>query len=53
MLKRLLLSAAILTAVGVSSYAVDVNIPGADPSQFQRMRIKTIVKLIKLLRIWK
>lgn len=32
MLKRLLLSAAILSAVGVSSYAVDVNIPGADPS---------------------
>ncbi len=32
MLKRLLLSAVILSAVGVSSYAVDVNIPGADPS---------------------
>lgn len=30
MLKRLLLSAVILSAVGVSSYAVDVNIPGAD-----------------------
>ncbi len=27
MLKRLLLSAVILSAVGVSSYAVDVNIP--------------------------
>lgn len=32
MLKRLLLSAVILSAVGVSSYAVDVNIPGADLS---------------------
>ena len=32
MLKRLLLSAVILSAVGVSSYAVDVNIPGADPT---------------------
>ena len=30
MLKRLLLSAVILSAVSVSSYAVDVNIPGAD-----------------------
>ncbi|RGZ24322.1 hypothetical protein DW997_06865 [Veillonella sp. AM51-8BH] len=30
--KRLLLSAVILSAVSVSSYAVDVNIPGADPS---------------------
>ena len=32
MLKRLLLSAVILSAVSVSSYAVDMNIPGADPS---------------------
>jgi len=32
MLKRLLLSAVILSAVSVSSYAVDVSIPGADPS---------------------
>ena len=32
MLKRLLLSAVILSAVSVSSYAVVVNIPGADPS---------------------
>ena len=32
MLKRLLLSTVILSAVNVSSYAVDVNIPGADPS---------------------
>ena len=32
MLKRLLLSAVILSAVNISSYAVDVNIPGADPS---------------------
>ena len=32
MLKRLLLSVVILSAVSVSSYAVDVNIPGADPS---------------------
>ena len=32
MLKRLLLSAVILSAVSVLSYAVDVNIPGADPS---------------------
>ena len=32
MLKRLLLSAVILSAVSVSSYAVDVNISGADPS---------------------
>ena len=32
MLKRLLLSAIVLSAVSVSSYAVDVNIPGADPS---------------------
>ena len=32
MLKRLLLSAVILSAVSVSCYAVDVNIPGADPS---------------------
>ena len=32
MLKQLLLSAVMLSAVGVSSYAVDVNIPGADPS---------------------
>ena len=32
MLKRLLLSAIVLSAVSVSSYAVDVNIPGADPT---------------------
>ena len=32
MLKRLLLSAVVLSAVSVSSYAVDVNIPGADPT---------------------
>ena len=32
MLKRLLLSAMVLSAVSVSSYAVDVNIPGADPT---------------------
>ena len=32
MLKRLLLSAIVLSAISVSSYAVDVNIPGADPS---------------------
>lgn len=32
MLKRLLLSTVILSVVSVSSYAVDVNIPGADPS---------------------
>ena len=32
MLKRLLLSAVILSTISVSSYAVDVNIPGADPS---------------------
>lgn len=32
MLKRLLLNAVILSAVSVSCYAVDVNIPGADPS---------------------
>ena len=32
MLKRLLLSAMVLSAVSVSSYAVDMNIPGADPS---------------------
>ena len=32
MLKQLLLSAVILSAVSVSSYAVDVNISGADPS---------------------
>lgn len=30
MLKRLLLSAIVLSAISVSSYAVDVNIPGAD-----------------------
>lgn len=32
MLKRLLLSAIVLSAISVSSYAVDVNIPGANPS---------------------
>ena len=32
MLKRLLLSVMVLSAVSVSSYAVDVNIPGADPT---------------------
>ena len=32
MLKRLLLSAIVLSAVSVSSYAADVNIPGADSS---------------------
>ena len=32
MLKRLLLSAIVLSAVSVSSYAADVNIPGADLS---------------------
>ena len=32
MLKRLLLSAIVLSTISVSSYAVDVNIPGADPS---------------------
>ena len=37
MLKRLLLSAVILSAVGVSSYAVDVNIPGADSTISKKM----------------
>ena len=32
MLKRLLLSAIVLSAVSVSSYAIDVSIPGADPT---------------------
>ena len=32
MLKRLLLSAIVLSAISGSSYAVDVNLPGADPS---------------------
>ena len=32
MLKRLLLSVIILSAISGSSYAVDVNLPGADPS---------------------
>ena len=32
MLKRLLLSVMVLSAVSISSYAVDVNIPGADPT---------------------
>ena len=32
MLKRLLLSVMVLSAVSVSSYAVDVNIPGVDPT---------------------
>ena len=32
MLKRLLLSAIVLSTVSISSYAVDVNIPGADPT---------------------
>lgn len=32
MLKRLLLSAVVLSVVSVSSYAVDVNIPSADLS---------------------
>ena len=30
MLKRLLLSAIVLSTVSVSSYAIEVNIPGAD-----------------------
>ena len=32
MIKRLLLSAIVLSTVSVSSYAVDVNIPGTDPT---------------------
>ena len=32
MLKRLLLSVMVLSAVSISSYAVDVNIPGEDPT---------------------
>ena len=32
MLKRLLLSAIVLSAISGSSYAVDVNLPGANPS---------------------
>ena len=32
MLKQLLLSVIVLSAVSVSSYAIDVNIPGADPT---------------------
>ena len=32
MLKRLLLSAIVLSAISGSSYAVDVKLPGADPS---------------------
>ena len=32
MLKRLLLSAIVLSSIIGSSYAVDVNLPGADPS---------------------
>lgn len=32
MLKQLLLSAIILSSVSVTSYAIDVNLPGADPS---------------------
>lgn len=32
MLKRLLLSSIILSSIGLSAQAIDVNIPGADPS---------------------
>ena len=32
MLKRLLLSSIILSSIGLSTQAIDVNIPGADPS---------------------
>ena len=32
MLKQLLLSVIVLSAVSISSYAVDVNLPGADPT---------------------
>lgn len=32
MLKRFLLSSIILSSIGLSAQAIDVNIPGADPS---------------------
>ena len=32
MLKRLLLSSIILSSIGLSAQAIDINIPGADPS---------------------
>ena len=48
MLKRLLLSAVILSAVSVSSYAVDVNIPGADPSISRDVYVQAVYTTDKI-----
>ena len=48
MLKRLLLSAVILSAVSVSSYAVDVNIPGADPSILKDVYVQEVYSTEKI-----
>ena len=48
MLKRLLLSAIVLSAVSVSGYAVDVNIPGADPTIAQEAYEQDIYRTEKI-----
>ena len=48
MLKRLLLSAVILSAVSVSCYAVDVNIPGADPSISRDVYVQAVYTTDKI-----
>ena len=51
MLKRLLLSTVILSVVSVSSYAVDVNIPGARILVFLRMCMYRGYIVLKRLRM--
>ena len=48
MLKRLLLSAVVLSAVSVSSYAIDVNIPGANPSIAQEAYLQGVYTTDKM-----
>ena len=45
MLKRLLLSAIVLSAISGSSYAVDVNLPGADPSISRDAYVQAVYKI--------
>ncbi len=48
MLKRLLLSAVVLSAVSVSSYAIDVNVPGANPSIAQEAYLQGVYTTDKM-----
>ena len=48
MIKRLLLSAIALSTISASSYAIDVNLPGADPSVSRDAYVQTVYTTDKI-----